>query len=691
MSRKSSIQYNPKLTVKENAVLNNVSVSGIYYYIRNHSINREEDRANNLIDKIAHAIKNNPEASASPFKISKITGLHLATVKKYWDYAKSGQELKSEAMCSPYRKPSLKELECFYTTDQSVPSSLLKYEQFGEQILDPYCCIGVVAEVLKANGYKVHASDIQDRGYGGIADFHKTDWESEKYDIVSVPPMDYNLFQTIIKCVEVAKNKVALLLPLDVLAGVLQRYYRLFDYFPPTKIYAFLEPISFYRNSVERILNKKGYGWFIWEKKAEKETTLTWIHNEQLNKNTPAKNEEIIHEDDNIKGIIGAVCGDIIGSTHEGNKPKVKTKDRFNLFTAESCFTDDTVMTIAIADAILKKIPYEQAMREWAKTYPKSGYGRRFKKWLKMKPDMQNDSIGNGSAMRVCAAGYSAKSIEEALKLAEETAKTSHNSKDGINAAQCTAVAVYMANNGYSKTDIIKYIKKHFDYKIYKTEEEVFRFTKKTRKNDRELARVAMPIALSAFSQGDSFESVVRLAVYYGVDTDTVGAIACSIAGGYFGIPRSIADKAVQYLPIDILEVINRFDNNKLVSRRITPHNLRTNGTQSVVVYGINENNTDWEDGRDYTIRNRFHRNQLKSIPIRTIGTSVETLKNDIQNLITHVEENPNNLYYIFDVGISDKSNRGIELMSQLLEPLRDKENVYLHKDFWDYYNSYKK
>jgi len=688
MSRKSSIQYNPKLTVKENALLNNVSESGIYYYIRNHSVNREEDRANNLIDKITHAIKNNPEASQ--FKISKITGLHLATVKKYWNYAKSGQELIFECKNRPYRKPSSRELEIFFTTDKTVPSDLLRVENFGKDILDPFCSAGVLAEVLQSNGYIVHATDIQDRGYGAIADFHRTEWETGKYDIVTIPPINYNLISAIAKCVEVANNKVALLLPIDVICGE-EQYNQLFKDFPPSKIYAYIETICFYRNSKEKVTNKNGYGWFVWTKKTTSGTVLTWIHNEQLNKITPAKNEGIIHEDDNIKGIIGAVCGDIIGSTHEGNKPKVKTKDRFNLFTAESCFTDDTVMTIAIADAILKKIPFEQAMREWAKTYPKAGYGKRFKRWLKKKPNMRTDSFGNGSAMRVSAAGYSAKSIEEALKLAEETAKTSHNSEDGINAAQCTAVAVYMANNGYSKTDIIKYIKKHFNYKIYKTEEEVIRFAKKTRKEDQELARVAIPIAMSAFSLGDSFESVVRLAVYFGVDTDTIGAIACSIAGAYFGIPRSIADKAVQYLPIDILEVVNRFDNNKLVSRRITPHSLRTNGTQSVVVYGINENNTDWEDGRDFTIGDRFHHNKLKSIPIKTIGTSDETLKNDIRNLITHVEENPNNLYYIFDIGLSEKSNRGIELMAQLLEPLRDKDNVYLWQDFWDYYNSCQK
>ena len=682
MSRKSSIQYNPKLTVKENAVLNNVSISGIYYYIRNHSINREDDRANNLIDKITHAIKNNPEAS--PFKISKITGLHLATVKKYWDYAESGEELKSEAMCSPYRKPSLKELECFFTTDKSAPSDLLRYEQFGKQILDPYCSTGVIADVMKASGYKVQASDIQDRGYGEIADFHKSDWELDKYDIVSVPPIVYNLFPTIMKCVEVAKSKVALLLPLDLIAGI-ERYNRLFDCYPPTKIYAYLEPISFYRNSVERIMSKKGYGWFIWNKKAEKGTTLTWIHNEQPITIAEPKDEESTTNEESIKGIIGAVIGDIVGSSHEFTE-KVKNKDRFKLFGTANSFTDDTVMTVAVADALLKEKTFTQSLRDWGNTYPYAGYGRRFRKWLKNKP-VATDSAGNGSAMRVSAVGFRAKSLEEALKLAKETATPSHNSKDAIKAAQCTAAAIFMANNGYTKTDIIEYIKKQFGYKIFDNEEDVVSFVTNPSNSKTELARVTMPVALSAFMQGDSFESVLRLAVYFGVDVDTTGAISSSISGAYFGIPRKIAEQAAYYLPKDILDVVNLFDGNNLPYNRITPKNIRRNGINTVIVYGANIDDSINAKGR---YEARLHKKDRKGFPIRVVGTPIEILKEDVDKLIASVDENPEKLFYIFDVGINEP-NRGVELMARLFEPLKDKDNVYLWKDFWDYYNSYEK
>ena len=248
-----------------------------------------------------------------------------------------------------------------------------------------------------------------------------------------------------------------------------------------------------------------------------------------------------------------------------------------------------------------------------------------------------------------------------------------------------------MANNGSTKSEIIEYVKTHFDYEIFDSEEGVMRFIQDPNNAQTELARVTMPVSLSAFLQGDSFESVLRLAVYFGVDTDTVAAISGSIAAALYGIPREIAEEATHYIPKDLLDVINKYDHNNLVSKRITPSSLRNNGINSIVVYGTNEDKSECEKGQGKTVRNRHNRNPLDNYTVRTIGTSIETLKNDIQNLITKVESEPNNLFYITDLGISEKSNRGIELMAQLLEPLKDKDNVYLWKDFWNYYNSYQK
>ena len=157
--------------------------------------------------------------------------------------------------------------------------------------------------------------------------------------------------------------------------------------------------------------------------------------------------------------IIGAICGDILGSGYEWNPMKTLDMD---LCRMKDEFTDDTVCTIAVADAIINKIPYDETLRNWCRRYPNAGYGSAFRRWIKLDDGLPYNSWGNGSAMRVSAAGTLSNSLEEALRLAKESSEVTHNHPEGIKGAQATASAIYMAKNGSSKEGIKYYIQSKF-------------------------------------------------------------------------------------------------------------------------------------------------------------------------------------------------------------------------------------
>lgn len=248
--------------------------------------------------------------------------------------------------------------------------------------------------------------------------------------------------------------------------------------------------------------------------------------------------------------MLGAMIGDIVGSVYEFDN--IKTKE-FPLFREDCRFTDDTVMTIAVRNALqdydedkdldgFKKCLVKE-MRRLGRKFPDRGYGGRFAQWLLMEPPKSYGSFGNGSAMRVSPVGEYATSLEEALKLAKASAEVTHDHPEGIKGAQAVAAAVYLARqNGWGKERIKKFIESEF-YALDFTLDEIrdsytFDVT----------CQGSVPQALECFFEGNSFEDVIRNCISIGGDCDTIAAIAGGIAENYYGIPEEIVEDAMKYL-----------------------------------------------------------------------------------------------------------------------------------------------
>ena len=259
----------------------------------------------------------------------------------------------------------------------------------------------------------------------------------------------------------------------------------------------------------------------------------------------------------------GAILGDMIGSPYEFDKGK-KTKD-FPMFVEESHFTDDTVMTIAVADALLgvsAEAPDEvicddiiSSMHHWGKKYPDAGYGGRFRNWLRSGDREPYGSYGNGSAMRVSSVGWLYDTIEETRRIARLTAQVTHNHPEGIKGAEAAASAIFLARIGSSKEEIRDYIIREFGYDLSRTCDEI-------RPQYRHIVscQQTVPEAVTAFLEGTDFEDVIRTAVSLGGDCDTLTCIAGGIAEAFFGVPILYEAECKARLPEDMLDVLSRFD-----------------------------------------------------------------------------------------------------------------------------------
>ncbi len=242
----------------------------------------------------------------------------------------------------------------------------------------------------------------------------------------------------------------------------------------------------------------------------------------------------------------------MIGSAHEF--AGLKYHD-FPLFIAESRFTDDSVLTLAVADAILSDLPYDKCIRLYARAYPHSGFGGLFRAWMYAADPQPYGSYGNGSAMRVSAVGWAFDSVDQVLVEAARTAEVTHNHPEGIKGAQATALAVYLARRGESKAEIKEQVAARFGYDLEQTLDEIrpdYRFD--------ETCQGTVPQAIVAFLESTDFEDAVRNAVSLGGDADTLGAITGAIAEAYYGgVPEDIAREVRDRLHVDFWEVIERF------------------------------------------------------------------------------------------------------------------------------------
>ena len=261
--------------------------------------------------------------------------------------------------------------------------------------------------------------------------------------------------------------------------------------------------------------------------------------------------------------MLGAIIGDIVGSRFEFNN--IKTKD-FE-FMPDSCFfTDDSVLTIAVAKAILDsgKNPEKlgdltvSSMQEIGRPYPYCGYGGMFRKWMYSDNPQPYGSYGNGSAMRVSSCGYAADSLEEAIVLSKIVTKITHNHQEGIKGAEATTVAVFMALNGKDISDIKKHINENY-YPMDFTLNEIrdsYKFN--------EICQDTVPQGIMAFLESNDFEDAVRNAISIGGDSDTLGAIAGGIAGAYYGISDSLREKVLDFLDDRLLYILLEFENKYL-------------------------------------------------------------------------------------------------------------------------------
>ncbi len=258
----------------------------------------------------------------------------------------------------------------------------------------------------------------------------------------------------------------------------------------------------------------------------------------------------------------GAIIGDIIGSRFEFDRGS-KSRE-FELFTPRCNFTDDTVMTVAVAEALMnagkdsdeKTIKSEliKSMKMWGQRYPDAGYGGRFIRWVLSEEPKPYGSYGNGSGMRVSSVGWLYDSLERTREVARWTAEVTHNHPEGIKGAKSVAAAIFMARNGASKDEIKKYIEDEFGYNLNRTLDEI-----SPSYHHVEDCMRTMPEAFTCFLEADSYEETVRNVMYIGGDTDTLAAIAGAVAEAFWGIPEDVIDSGMNFLSSDILDVVLKF------------------------------------------------------------------------------------------------------------------------------------
>lgn len=328
----------------------------------------------------------------------------------------------------------------------------------------------------------------------------------------------------------------------------------------------------------------------------------------------------------------GTILGDIIGCPFEFDRGD-KTKD-FKLFSRRSHFTDDSVMTLAVCEALLK-VGQDATVKEigdavitsmqsWGRRYPHEGYGGYFRCWLTARHPEPYNSFGKSSAMRVSAAGWLYDSLEKTRVVAKATANVTHNHPEGIKGAESTASAIFMARNGSSKEEIKKYIENEFHYDLNRTLDEI-----RPSFHMHETCQKTVPEAIIAFLEAKDFEDTIRNAVSLGGDTDTLGAITGSIAEAYFGIPEALRSECRNRINKDMRDVVDTFyslvrkddspNTNQMIEKAINQYYVH-NDKEGMILFMnmmINAMNQGGEFIVPYITKNPFlSKEQINSISI---------------------------------------------------------------------------
>lgn len=255
--------------------------------------------------------------------------------------------------------------------------------------------------------------------------------------------------------------------------------------------------------------------------------------------------------------MLGAIAGDIIGSPYEFDGFKTK---EFPLFTDKSGFTDDTVLSVAVAEMLLtpdeSARDYAQAFKTYARRYPNptGGYGARFQSWIWSDQSEPYGSWGNGSAMRVSPIGFAFDDLDSVLSEAKRSAEVTHNHPEGIKGAQATAAAILLARTGQSKADLKTYIESQFGYDLSRTVDAI-----RPSYTFNESCQGTVPEALIAFLDATDFEDAIRNAVSLGGDSDTLTCITGGVAEAFYGIPEAIAQEVLSRLDDPLRTVTQQF------------------------------------------------------------------------------------------------------------------------------------
>jgi len=252
--------------------------------------------------------------------------------------------------------------------------------------------------------------------------------------------------------------------------------------------------------------------------------------------------------------MLGAIIGDVIGSVYEFDNIKSTS---FPLFSENSKFTDDTVLTIATADCLLNGKNYAETYKTYGRKYTDAGYGGSFLNWL-MSNDLNcYNSFGNGSAMRVSPVGFAFNNMIDVLAEAKRSAEVTHNHPEGIKGAQATAVAIYLARNNAAKQDIREIIESEFKYDLGRVIDDI-----RPSYSFDETCQGSVPEAIIAFLESTDFESAIRLAISIGGDSDTIACITGGIAQAFYkSIPISMVKGIKGYLPTEFMDIVESFNN----------------------------------------------------------------------------------------------------------------------------------
>lgn len=250
--------------------------------------------------------------------------------------------------------------------------------------------------------------------------------------------------------------------------------------------------------------------------------------------------------------MIGAIAGDIIGSVYE--RHNIKRTD-FPLFDAGCRFTDDTVLTVAVADAILNHSDYGEKLKEYFKLFPGRGYGAHFAKWAAHSSSKPYYSMGNGSAMRVSPVGFAFNTLDEVLREAQKSAEPTHNHPEGIKGAQATASLIFLARIGASKEEVKAYIEDNFAYNLNEPLDQIRTYYKHD-----ETCPGSVPQAVRAFLESTDYEDAIRKAISIGGDSDTIACITGGIAEAFYKkVPDVIVEKVNQILDHRLNKIVSEF------------------------------------------------------------------------------------------------------------------------------------